>query len=225
MRCGVFAGIAGLCLSVAGHAARAQDQTRVNLAPDAKGGRGGVAMLAQAMDLYGLGQGQKDALTVLAAARLVGAVSLRMVTQKKTPEIATVAGAALPVQAGAMFAEARKLAGEDETLVGLIEGAEAEVAFGPLGVARVSPSTLASRGVDLWEIPLFGASYAELAVLGDGRSNLDVTVTDQNGNTVCLDVGATDRVFCDFTPAWNGYFTVRVENVGDGDNSYHLLMN
>jgi hypothetical protein len=225
MRHAILAGIAAAALLAA--PVLAQDRSGINLAKAEPGVRGGVAMLALAQDLYGVGLAQNEALTVLAAGRLVQSVLLHSVEQKKTTEGAGSAAqvSGLPMDAGAVFAAARELAGEDETVIGLIEAAEVEGAFGPVGVARVTPSLLPAGAVDTWEIPLFGGSYAELAVLGDGGADLDVRVTDENGNTVCMDVSWSDRVYCDFTPEWNGYFLVRVENVGDRDNSYHLLTN
>jgi hypothetical protein len=74
-------------------------------------------------------------------------------------------------------------------------------------------------------VPFYADSYAEIAVLGDGDANLDVLVTDENGNTICYDVSWSDTIYCDFIPAWNGYFTVTVQNNGKRPNSYLLMTN
>jgi hypothetical protein len=74
-------------------------------------------------------------------------------------------------------------------------------------------------------VPFYGNSYAEVAVVGDGDANLDVLITDENGNTICYDVSWSDKVYCDFVPAWNGYFFITVENTGRKRNSYYLLTN
>ena len=52
-----------------------------------------------------------------------------------------------------------------------------------------------------------------------------VKVTDENGNTICHDASWSDKVYCDFVPAWNGYFVVTVENTGVKRNSYYLMTN
>ena len=223
----VWALIAGAVLL--GGAGLAQDRAGVNLetAGQGRGAPGGVAMLALAQDLYGLGLAQKDAGVVLTAARLAAAVELRAVVRVRTSEGAAASEAreAVPPDVAAMLAVARHLAGEDEGMIGQIDAAAADLAFGPMWLAQGAGSVLGPGGVDLWEMPLFGGSFAEIAVLGDGGANLDVGVTDENGNMVCLDVGATDRLFCDFVPSWNGSFRVRVENVGGADNNYLLLTN
>jgi hypothetical protein len=130
-----------------------------------------------------------------------------------------------PVDTAAMFAKATEMAGEDEVLVGLIEDAQAEGSRGRIGGASETLSRLPAGQTDVWEIPFYGDSYAEVAVVGDGDANLDVLVTDENGNTICYDVSWSDKVYCDFVPAWNGYFYVTVQNNGGSRNSYYLMTN
>lgn len=207
----------------------AQDKSGPNVDTAATGTKGGVAQLALAQDLYALGMAQQDALTVLTAAKLAAGVDLAEVEREKetkgdaATEEADVADA--PVDAAAMMAAARTLAGEDETLVGLIEDAEAEGSRGRIGGASRTLSRLPAGQVDVWKVPFYGNSYAEVAVVGDGDANLDVLVTDENGNTICYDVSWSDKVYCDFVPAWNGYFFITVENAGRKRNSYYLLTN
>ena len=54
---------------------------------------------------------------------------------------------------------------------------------------------------------------------------LDVAVTDENGNVICYDVSWSDKLYCDWTPAWDGYFYVTVQNMGGSRNSYYLMTN
>jgi hypothetical protein len=134
-------------------------------------------------------------------------------------------GADAPVSSDAMFLMAKDLAADDAALVGLIDDAMAESARGRIGGAVQWLSRLPAGTTDVWEIPFYGNSYAEIAVVGDGDANLDVVVTDENGNVFCYDVSWSDSLYCDFTPAWDGYFYVTVENVGRVRNSYYLLTN
>lgn len=209
--------------------AQAQDKSGTNVDKAGTGTKGGVATLALAQDLYALGLANKDALTVLTAARLAASVDVKEVEQKVTTEGTETAGQEdgtdAPVDSAAMLASAKELAGEDEVLAGLIEDAEAEGSRGRIGGASSTLSRLPAGRADTWEVPFYGQSYAELAIVGDGDANLDVLVTDENGNTICYDVSWTDKVYCDFVPAWNGYFYVRVENVGSKRNSYYILTN
>ena len=123
-----------------------------------------------------------------------------------------------PVTADQMFAKATELAGDDDVLIGLIEDAQAEGSRGRIGGAVEWLSRLPAGQTDVWEIPFYGNSYAEIAVAGDGDADLDVAVTDENGNVICYDVSYSDRIYCDFTPAWDGYFYVTVQNMGGSRN-------
>ena len=195
----------------------------------ATGTKGAVATMAMAQDLYALGMANKDALTVLTAAKLAASVDVKDVDRKKETKGDAAAdqadGVDAPVDAATMLASAKELAGEDEVLTGLIEDAEAEGSRGRIGGASQTLSRLPAGQTDTWEIPFYGDSYAELAVIGDGDANLDVLVTDENGNTICYDVSWSDKVYCDFVPSWNGYFYVTVQNNGGSRNSYYLVTN
>jgi hypothetical protein len=143
-----------------------------------------------------------------------------------TPAADDAEGAAdAPVTADAMFAKAKELAGGDDALLGVIDDAMAETGRGRIGGAVQWLSRLPAGSTDVWEVPFYGNSYAELAVVGDGDANLDVLVTDENGNVFCYDVSWSDSLYCDFTPAWDGYFYVTVENLGRSRNSYYLMTN
>jgi hypothetical protein len=130
-----------------------------------------------------------------------------------------------PVTAEAMFAKATELAAGDEAILGLIDDAMAEGSRGRIGGAVQWLSRLPAGQTDVWEIPFYGNSYAEIAVVGDGDTDLDVAITDENGNVFCYDVSWSDSLYCDFTPAWDGYFYVTVQNMGGVRNSYHLMTN
>jgi hypothetical protein len=133
--------------------------------------------------------------------------------------------AALPPTSAEMFAKATELAGDDEALKAIISDAQAETSRGRIGGAVSWLSKLNAGKMDIWEVPFYGNSYAEIAVVGDGDSNLDMVLTDENGNVICYDTSRSDQVYCDFVPAWDGYFYVAVENTGGSRNSYYLLTN
>jgi hypothetical protein len=208
----------------------AQDQTGLNLDETATGTPGGVAQYDMAQALYALGVAQKDSLLALAAAKLTASVQMMDVKRDgvQTPAkgvTPTADGATAPADVGMMFAAARAYAAEDESLLALIEGIAAEDVQG-LGIgASRQLNTLPAGAVDVWTVPFFGGSYAEIGVKGDGDTQLLVTVADENGNRITCPARVEDRFYCDFVPRWNGYFTISVENSGTMPNSYFLLTN
>ena len=130
-----------------------------------------------------------------------------------------------PVTPEEMFATAKELAAGNDALLGVIGAAIAEGPNGRTGRAFSWLSPLASGSTDVWEVPVYANTYAELAVVGDGDANLDVVVTDEDSNILCYDAGWSDSLYCDFTPDRDGYFYVTVENLGGVRNSYQLLTN
>lgn len=249
----------------------AQDKSGTNVNIEASGESGSTATASMAYELYALGVGSGDALTVLTAAKLAASVEgdaqepaeldpARIVleggdqqtTRKKAAPSAVPAAPAPvmngetrpaakatflsavsddegavegPATAAEMFAKATELAGDDEALKGIIADAAAESSRGRIGGSVRWKSKLPGGKTDVWEIPFYGNSYAEIAIVGDGDANLDMVLTDENGNIMCYDVSPSDQVYCDFVPAWDGYFYVTVENAGRSRNSYYLLTN
>jgi hypothetical protein len=209
----------------------AQDKTGSNVNTEGTGEAGATATLSMAHELYAMGVEAGDALTVLTAAKLAASAEvkeggdIKKETKGEDPAEDAEGDAEAPAVADEMFAKAMELAGDDEALKGIISDAEAEGSRGRIGGAVSWLSRLPAGKVDVWEVPFFGNSYAEVAIVGDGDANLDMVITDENGNVICYDVSRSDQVYCDFVPAWDGYFYVTVENTGRSRNSYYLLTN
>lgn len=134
-----------------------------------------------------------------------------------------------PVTAEGMFAKARDLAAGDQAILTLIDATLAETLAEPPSWPTVSAvrwlSHLNAGQADVWEVPFPGNLPAEIAILGDGDTNLDITVSDENGTTLCQEVSRSDTLSCGFTPARDGYFYIAVQNMGPVRNSYHLITN
>lgn len=213
--------------------ALAQDKTGTNADMTATADAGPVAQLAMANELYAYGVAQDDALIVLTAAKI--ALSVDTKDADRTPEetkpiegldvTETGEGVDAPVDAAAMLAKAKELAAGNPAIMGLVEDVEAEGARGRIGGASKTLSRLPGGQTDLFKVPFYGGSFAEIGVAGDGDSNLDLLVTDEGGNVVCLDRSYSDRIYCSFTPIWDGYFYIAVQNTGRIRNSYYLLTN
>ena len=88
---------------------------------------------------------------------------------------------------------------------------------------RATGSTLLPGQSEVWTLPFYGGAYGELAILGDGKSNLDMVVKAANDTQICLDRGSSDASLCGFTLLENGDVTVTVTNAGATADTYLLL--
>lgn len=225
--------VATTAIVALGSAAWAQDQEGPNAADGgADGAAGAVAQMAMAQDLYAYGAANKDALAILTAAKIAMAVEAEDVErEKETKDIEGFEGAEegegvdMPTTPEEMLAEAEALAGDDEALKGLIADAKAEGSRGRIGGASRTLSRLPAGKTDVFKVPFYGGRLAELAIVGDGDANLDLVVTDEGGNVICLDRSYSDKLYCSWTPRWDGYFYIGVRNQGRIRNSYYILTN
>jgi hypothetical protein len=204
-------GVVGL---VAGGAV-AQDRAGVNLGAGVAVPKG-VAQLDMAQRLFALAVVQKDAVLAVAAARLVAGVQI---SGAQTPE------PAIGPDLGAMLDTARGFAGNDEGLLGVIDGVAAAGAWGQI-LGAVRQAALAEAGAAaVFTQPFFGDATAEVGLWGDGLAPLAVDITDENGNVVPCPVRAGAAFYCAFVPLWNGNFTVTVTNAGTATAQYALITN
>lgn len=198
-------------------------EIRPNLDPAAPAAPGAVALLLTAQNLYALGQAGKDPLLVVTAARMMRGLAL--IESPRIPESTgkpALGDHTLP-DPEAMFATARAL-DPGETLTDLIEAIATETPPPPKAL-RATASQLAPGLSDIWTIPFYGGSYAELAILGSATGNLDLSITDAGGALICQDNGSADTAYCGFVPRDNGDFTVTVINSGQSPDAYQLITN
>jgi hypothetical protein len=77
---------------------------------------------------------------------------------------------------------------------------------------------------DNWPICLSARDATTVLVVGDGDTDLDLYVYDENGYLIDSDTDATDRCIVSWTPRWDGCFMVKVVNRGRVYNAYSLTV-
>ena len=171
-----------------------------------------------------------DTVLLLVAIRLSRSVTVRPPTgwtKTTTGEPAddpVVGRAAAPDPASPqVLAIAQALAGEDYALQDIVYDLDAQRPHGRLPTAIKALADLEGGQTDSWQIALSGDVAAELGLIGDGDSALDLTVTDEAGSIVCALPPGITPALCRFTPARNGFFNVVVRNHGAVQNSYQLV--
>lgn len=180
---------------------------------------GAVSQFLFSQEMLELGLSRNDAVAVLGAARLAAAVKPQDADRAPEPS-----GESVPPtypDARFMFTAAKALAKGDETLTDL--AAKAETAPPPTLILNRSSHGIKPDEEQTFTLPFFGGVLAEVGLLGDGKSNLDLTVTDKDGTAVCVDTAPGDRALCRFAPAENAKYKITILNSGVNPATYSLL--
>jgi hypothetical protein len=90
--------------------------------------------------------------------------------------------------------------------------------------ARTSDCVL-SYSTDVYVETFRGGELARIVVNGDGSTDLDLLVFDQNGILIAQDTDLTDLCIVEFVPRWTGPFRIEIRNLGRVYNCYTLEMN
>ncbi len=81
--------------------------------------------------------------------------------------------------------------------------------------------------VDAYDTERYTATFrageaVTLVVAGDGDTDLDLYIYDENGNLIASDTDYTDFCVTSWCPRWTGQFTIVVENHGSVYNRFHM---
>lgn len=179
-----------------------------------------------AAELEDLGRAQKDSLLLINAARLylkAGGKETKA-TAERTEEGAKTANGKLAT-AKELLDLAKTYAQGNEPVIALIDQMVAAGLKGNSGGAKFVRDTISSKGKATYTFEFYSQEFAEATVRGDGAGDLDLTVTDENGNTICQSKGNREREYCSWFPRWKGQFKVNVQNQGSGASNYRLYTN
>ena len=206
------------------------DEPNLSRTPQGEPGSAAQLILAQQTYLAAIASG--EVLPLLTAIHLARAVTLRAapgwertVIGEARPDAPT--GAAQPADptGEAALIIARNLAGDDPDLQDLVWDLDAQLPSLRNLTAVEARADLAPGQSDEWRLPLFGEVAAEIGLIGDGDSPLQLTIRDEGGATVCARSASNQPVLCRLTPARNGFFTISILNPGLAVNSYRLIGN
>jgi hypothetical protein len=125
-----------------------------------------------------------------------------------------------------ILADARTLADGDATLLAMIEKVEKIApSRGAVGGPKSGAYKVAAKSADTFTVKFWANERACVAVIGDGDTDLDLYVYDENGNLIDKDVDYSDDCIVNFFPRWTGKFTIRVVNRGNVYNRYGIATN
>lgn len=227
-----FIFFSGLLLNVS-----AQEKDSPNIQNENKP-TGDFASIQMAYDLAQYGYTNKDALSLLNAARIMSAIPVRDAnargivavdkTQTNAKSADTAKKRAIQLDPSKLLNDARSFTANDKTTLEYINAAAKNInaqSRGRVGGAAVISEVVKAYDMDVYSIEFYGAEAARIAVKGDGDTDLDLYVYDANGHLIASDDDYTDGCFVQFTPRWTGRFSVRVKNRGRLYNRYAIATN
>jgi len=191
----------------------------------------GVQALVLASQLAAWGREAKDPVALISAARIAQQVATTERKLVKAPAEAAPAGETAEVKGGAILSaeallqEARELSGGQASLLALADAtAAAKGTKGHRGGALEFTERVRGNATDVYSDLRFRArEEAEVAVIGDSRSDLDCYVYDENNNLIDSDTDSTSTCALQWTPRWNGSFTLKIKNLGSRSSEYLVL--
>ncbi len=178
---------------------------------------------------YGREHKSADAM-IFAAAILKTMVAEKISIEKETeggqPDLVTKETKG-NVNADVLLNEAKIFAKKDRNLLGRIAAVAKFLpdAKGALGGPKRAITEVKAFGTDVITVQFRGAESAVVGISGDGDTDLDLYVYDENGNLVASDTGGADDCKVRFYPKRNGVFKIKIKNLGNVYNRYTLVTN
>ena len=186
-----------------------------------------VSYIRLSAELAAVARDTNDAVLMLAAANLEAMAVTEDAQHEKVAQDGE-ADVEAKAEGPGLFELAQEYAGSNDQLLAMVADTKAMASATTKGrrggAAEVYDRVLARR-TDVWRIVFRGRELAEVCVVGDGDTDLDLYVYDEGGNLICSDTGYTDRAYCSWTPRWTGPFEIEIENLGGVYNRYRLATN
>ncbi len=199
---------------------------------------GAVATIKLAHDLAHWGRQGENPAALALAARVLGTVKTRPLTRqaarkttgarKAPPPAAERKKAPAGVTPESLLAEAEALCrGNKEhlTAVRIIAKMDPPKVCRAVGGATRHVDMVMRYDTDTYKLVFRGGETAEMAILGDNETDLDLYVYDAKENLVVSDTGGADRCHVKWVPKSTGPFTVKIKNRGGEPNHYTLVTN
>ena len=226
---GLLVGAAMAVVAISPASAAGKKSNVDQTATESNAGARAVQDLSLAYRLIALGDRTHDPLPLIVAARIMKQHPAKMAKRSKKTEGSAAKGGAGKDNgistAKAVLAKAREYAKGRKDVLAMIDDVAAASSRGRVGGPTRHLDRVRPRITDVYRITFRGRRRAAVAIAGDGDTNLDLFIYDENGNLICSSRRGSDREGCAWTPRWTGPFRIKVRNYGHLHNSYWLVTN
>lgn len=185
-----------------------------------------VQRLDTAAQLAAYGREMKDPYAMIAAARMEMAVAPASADYKPVAK-----SGAKDAHVGdhkahgtAYLDEATAMARGDKTILAAIDSTRSGVRGATCG-CKIGYYRAQAGDVHRYTISFRGNELAELLIVGDGYSDLDVAIYNQYGKLVKSDNGSSTRAYASWYPSTTAPYMIEVSNVGSNVSTYRLTTN
>ena len=127
-----------------------------------------------------------------------------------------------------LLADARKLAARDRTMIAWADSVQKLISAptrGAAGGPKHAIDTVNAFSNDTYQITFVAGQLAQVYVSGDGSTDLDVFVYDQNGTLITFDDDYGDECLVRWIPNRTSTYRVVVKNLGRYWNRYYITTN
>ncbi|GHU82020.1 hypothetical protein FACS189468_5690 [Spirochaetia bacterium] len=224
----VLMGCMGCALAMAGGTKQSADAGK----PEKVEGSvsAGISAIRVAYDLAKYGYGSYSASALIEAADILAKTQtqpLEAAAEKDTAADAGAAETAHPEFTPAnLIADAKKFAAGDATMLAWaakVESSLGSATRGAVGGPREGVEAVAALSTMTYKLPFRAGQPATVFVSGDGSTDLDLYVYDENGNLIAYDEDYSDDCLVRWNPRWTGSFIIVVKNLGRVWNRYTLV--
>ena len=191
-----------------------------------------MSALRLASDLVRYGYAQKSALPLIDALNIIIENPTQPLGSEKEGEAVEVdlsgKNGNITLDFAEIVASAKQFAEGDETLLALLTQVENDAeapSRGAVNGPKYTVDILGPNRYTTYNVSFVAGYIAEVALSGDGDTDLDLYVYDSNGNLIASDTDYTDDCYVNWVPAWTGRYIIKVVNRGRVPNRYVLMTN
>ncbi|MDR0474998.1 MAG: hypothetical protein LBH43_15155 [Treponema sp.] len=200
-------------------------QTEKN--PEIKPVSGDIEALQIANTLARYGYTAKSPSALIGAAEILVRIKTQAIGDPK--ERSQTATATTPEFTPAnLLADARKMAGRDRTMTAWADDVDKLLKAGTRGAAggpKVGRDIAPPGGTVTFTVVFRANELAEVLLVGDGSTILDIFIYDPNGNLVVYTDVSTYDAYLNWVPRVTGSFDIVVKNWGNRSNRFQINTN
>jgi hypothetical protein len=191
----------------------------------------GLTALQTAFSLAKYGYANYSASALIGAAEIIAAVQTQALGA--TGERAGAAAGSAKTAHGEftapnLLADAKKYAAGDATLLAWADKVEKSLGTktrGAVGGPKEGGDVVAAGSTITYKLPFRAGQDATIFVSGDGSTDLDLYILDENGNLIAYDEDYSDDCLVRWNPRWTGSFQIVVKNQGRTWNRFVIATN